>query len=105
MIAEPTHLGVQEDRERAPEMEDGLGMDLRDPRFGHLEDLPDFLHGEFLVIVQRDHHFFLLGQGLDRLRQQGRALLGLDARLGTLGGIGGYQVEQGEGVAVRRAQA
>ena len=92
MIAETKHLGVQEDRERAAEMEDGLGMDLRDPRFGHREDLPDFLHGEFLVVVQRDHDFFLLRQGLDRLGQHGRTLVGLDARLGTLGGIGGQQV-------------
>ena len=67
MIAEPTHLGVEEDRERAAEMEDGLGMDLRDPRFGHIEDLPDFLHGELLVIVQGNHLFFLLGQSIDRL--------------------------------------
>src|SRR6185503_20628915 len=92
MIAATKPLGVEEDRERAPEMEDGLGMDLRDPRFGDVEDLPNFLHGEFLVVIQRNHHFFLLRERVDRLRQQDRALLRLDARLGTLGGLGGYHV-------------
>ena len=51
---------LEERFELATEMKDALRMNLRDTRFCDLQDLPNFLHGEFLVVIQRNHHFFLV---------------------------------------------
>ena len=63
-------------------MKDGLRMNLGDTGFRDLQHLADFLHGEFLVVVQRNHHFFLVRQVVNGLgdegfeRRPGRAALG-----------------------------
>ena len=41
-------------------------MNLANARFGHLENLADFAQIHVLVVVQRQHEFFTLGQPRDR---------------------------------------
>src|SRR3954452_15646768 len=51
------------------EAQNGLGVQLRDARLGHAEDLPDLPQRQVLVVVERDHELLALGQGGDRVGQ------------------------------------
>ena len=59
----------------------GLGVELRDARLGHAEDLADLAQGQVLVVVEGDHEPLALGQRLDRVGEPvlelGRLRLGL----------------------------
>src|SRR5579871_2427779 len=57
------------------EPQHGLRMELGDTRLGEPEHRADLLHGELLVVVERDHDALALGQELDRLGDQVDALV------------------------------
>lgn len=48
------------------EPDDGFRVDLADSRFGDLEKLSDFLHGELFIIIQGEDQSFLFRQHLNR---------------------------------------
>src|SRR5215216_4586668 len=53
--------------EAALQPENGLGVELRDARLGHAEDLADLAQRQVLVVVERDHELLALGQRRDRV--------------------------------------
>ena len=50
-----------------------LGVQLRDARLGHAEDLADLAQRQVLVVVEGDHELLALGQGARSRRRSGRA--------------------------------
>src|SRR5215217_2530632 len=68
--------------EAALQPENGLGVELRDARLGHAEDLADLAQRQVLVVVERDHELLALGQRRDRV---GQAILQLRRRELLLG--------------------
>ena len=52
-------------------------MDLRDTRFRHAEDVADLLHGELLVVVERQHLSVSWRQRIDEPPERDAALVRL----------------------------
>src|SRR5712691_7839922 len=95
---------LEEHFELAAEMKNGLRMNLGDTRFCDVQDLPDLLHGEFLIVVQRNHYFFLVRQVVDRLGNDCFETTRLDELRWALGFIRGHQIQQVEGLAIGGVQ-
>src|SRR5215218_8087328 len=71
-----------------------FGVQLRDARLGHAEDLADLAQRQVLVVVERDHELLALRQRRDRIRQP-VLQLGRVEQLLRIGRIGVVQrVEQ-----------
>ena len=65
--------------ERGTQMEEDLGVHLRDPRLRYVQYDANLSHGEFLIIVQGQEHLFPLGELVDGCREVSCEILGLRA--------------------------
>src|SRR5215217_3719545 len=85
--------------EAALQPENGLGVELRDARLGHAEDLADLAQREVLVVVERDDELLALGQRRDRVGEPVLELRGVEQllRVGRVGVV--QRVEQRDLVA------
>src|SRR5579859_1215454 len=87
--------------EARAQAQNGLRVELGDPRLGHAEHIADLPQGQLLVVVESDHDLLALGQRRDRLGQR-LARLGLVQR-GL--GLGPFRVldrvDEGDLVAAR----
>src|SRR5215217_3726294 len=68
--------------EAALQAQDGLGVQLGDPRLRHAEHLADLSQRQVLVVVERDHELLALGQRGDRVGQAILELGGVEQLLG-----------------------
>ena len=62
-------VGRLEDLESATQAQHCLAMDLADPGLADPEHRADLLQVQFLLVVQRQHQLFALGQQADRMAQ------------------------------------
>ncbi len=77
-------------------------MQLRDPRLGDPEDLPDLAQRQLLVIVERDNELLALGKLRDRLGKRLLDLALLEEELGVGPRLVLDRVDEGDLVAGAR---